>query len=223
MINQWRFHYEKCIPYLQMVLSTPCTNCKSELASTTLQLCGECVLEIPTFLSPVSIESNIISECWTLGPYHSPLGALVRKGKYSNRECTFRLLGEILAGATLDLPEIDAIVSIPLPWSRQWSRGFNQSAILANQIKKILSVPHLHLLKRIDHGELSSSHLNHRYQFLTGRFVIDSKKIPFEIPKTVLLVDDVVTTGTTFEGCAIELLNIGVETIFCVALASTKL
>ena len=110
-----------------------------------------------------------------------------------------------------------------MPWSREWSRGFNQSAILADQIHQLLGVPHLQLLQRIDATEQASKKVHHRTKVLTGRFIVNPRFFRNDIPNTILLVDDVVTSGATFNGCAIELLSMGVQRIICVALASGKL
>mgnify|MGYP001351639543 FL=1 len=57
---------------------------------------------------------------------------------------------------------------------------------------------------------------------ITGRFGLHPRVDKDGIPESILLVDDVVTSGATFEGCAIELLNIGVSRVFGLAVANSR-
>ena len=218
----FRHTYDGIVPWLQGILTADCIHCHDAVAETPLQLCSECAQEIPHTLKTVSLDSAIVHEFWSLGCYRGPLGSVIRKGKYAARQHLFETLGEYLAGACLDLPPVDAVVSVPLPWRRLWQRGFNQSKVLSLEVSRILKVPHFQLVRRIDPKEQASRLLIERSIHLTGRFGLHPRVDAVGVPDSVLLVDDVVTSGATFEGCAIELLNIGVSRVFGVAVANSR-
>ena len=217
-----RYSYDGIVPWIQGIFAVPCIHCHEEMANSSLQLCPACFQEIPYTLRKISLESEIVREFWSLGCYRGPLGSVIRKGKYASRRHLFETLGEYLAGACLDLPPVDAVVSVPLPWRRFWRRGFNQSKVLSVEVSRILNVPHFELLQRIDPKEQASRILQERSIQLTGRFGLHPRVEKHCIPESVLLVDDVLTSGATFEGCAIELLNIGVGCVIGVAVANSR-
>ena len=221
----WMFRqtYDAIVPVLQRVFAVSCVHCGEQLAQTQLQLCEACSSEIPLTLKRIGLGSEIVPECWAMGSYRGPLGSIVRRGKYASRQHLFASLGEFLAGACLDLEPFDAVVSIPLPWTRLWSRGFNQSAVLSLEVSRVLDIPYFQLLQRMDPREQASKMLHERSKNLSGRFELHPRVDIDGIPQRVVLIDDVVTTGATFESCAMELLNIGVQRVIGVAAASSRL
>jgi ComF family protein len=209
-------------PFYQSTFGVVCVHCHEQVAGHSLPLCPECATELPHLLRPLRLESPYLKEAWCMGPYRSPMGSLVRRGKYSSQLGIFEKLGERLAGAALDLPAIDAIISIPLPNNRLRNRGFNQSWVLANSVSKFLGLPQYHILYRVDGSEQAFKTLSERRELLTGRFEV---RPHFELgfsPRRVLLVDDVITTGSTAESCALELLNLGVQEVSVLALVSGR-
>ena len=157
---------------------------------------------------------------WYMAPYRSVLGSVIRRGKYAGQRTVFERLGNILAGAALDLPEIDAVVSVPLPITRQINRGFNQSAILAGCVAKFLGVSQYEILFRVDQQEQAGKSQAERRSRLVGRFEVRPHFDCDTIPERVVIVDDVMTTGSTAESCALELLNIGVREVYVLAVVS---
>lgn len=214
--NDW------AMPFYQATFGVACVHCREQIAGHCLPLCPECALELPHLLRPIRLDSPYVKGAWCMGPYRSPMGSLVRRGKYTNQLGIFEKLGERLAGAALDLPAIDAIISIPLPNNRLRSRGFNQSWVLANTVAKFLGLPQYQILYRVDGSEQASKSLSERGDILTGRFEVRPHFESGFSPKRVLLVDDVITTGSTAESCALELLNLGVQEVSVLALVSGR-
>jgi ComF family protein len=125
-----------------------------------------------------------------------------------------------MALAAFTLPPFDAIVHVPVPWYRKIHRGFDQSEILAQEIHRHLCVPHLKILKRHWGKEQAGLEKKDRNKQMLGRFSCAQKVF---VPPKVLLVDDVVTTGKTLEGCAAELYQVGVQEIIGFSLATALL
>lgn len=217
--SQRRFK-EWITPFVQGAFGVSCVHCREQLASHTLPLCSDCATEIPQFIRPLRLESAYLKQAWCMAPYRSVLGSVIRHGKYGGHRSIFKDLGHRLAGAALDLPEIDAVVSVPLPSNRKRHRGFNQSTLLARTVSELLLIPQYEILFRIDKKEQAAKSQHERKQRLTGRFEVRPHFDPSAIPKKVVIVDDVITTGSTAESCALELLNVGVQEVYVLALVS---
>ncbi|HEX7494821.1 MAG TPA: phosphoribosyltransferase family protein [Bacteroidales bacterium] len=115
--------------------------------------------------------------------------------------------------------DIDLIIPVPLHPAKKQIRGFNQSEIISMGIANVTGLPVD--LKSLSRSVLSATQTNRsRYERWTnveGIFqVIDSQAIK---GRHVLLVDDVITTGSTIESCTNELLRINGVKVSVVALA----
>ena len=121
---------------------------------------------------------------------------------------------EAAAMARFMLGKISCVVPMPAVKVRRWLRGYNQCKYLASALAKRLDKPCLDLLRRVGaparQGGLSEED---RRANVIGTFV--SKKCS-GIP---LLVDDVMTTGSTLSEASRMLKQAGAESVFCIALA----
>ncbi len=136
---------------------------------------------------------------------------LVKRLKYRNE----KYLGEILAGYIKipDAWQIHCIVPVPLHPSRRRKRGYNQSEILAKHLGKSLGVPvEKHLLVRVKNTlpQANITDAKKRAQNVKGAFLA----IPASVGKSVLLLDDVITTGSTVEECAKALRRAGAKNVY---------
>lgn len=111
-----------------------------------------------------------------------------------------RLLGETLKGSAYGA--CDLMLPVPLHPKRYRARGFNQSEIIARGVSEVLNIPvHAGLLKRsVHHDSQTTLGRYERYQNVTGNFLL-SRKAPDLDGTRILLIDDVVTTGSTLEAC----------------------
>ena len=204
---------------LQQIFSIPCYHCKKHLIATSIGLCEDCSLDVP--IAPRRYTgSSLLSESWALAPYHGVMGTLIRRCKYRPDRTLLRHLADRSADAAMDLPFFEAIVHVPVPWTRRMHRGFDQGELLAKSIAHRLQVPHLSVLGRIDKKEQAGLTMDARRRKITERFYC---KPATNIPSIVLLVDDVVTTGNTMESCAVELYEYGARKIIGFSLASALL
>ncbi len=119
-----------------------------------------------------------------------------------------RPLGELLAAALPREERFDAIVPIPLHWMRRWMRGFNQAELLARALGRRCGIPVIPALRRV-HATLSQAGLSNtaRRKNVAGAFRSRSGR-PVD-GKRILLVDDVMTTGSTAAACAMALKRAG--------------
>jgi len=118
--------------------------------------------------------------------------------------------------------KIDHIVPVPLSNSRLQARGYNQSALLASSISRSLHIEvKPRSLSRVK-GTRSQVGLNskERQDNVLDAFKADSNE---NRNKSILLIDDIATTGSTLNECARALKNAGAKEVFCYTVAKTLL
>ncbi len=114
-----------------------------------------------------------------------------------------RHLGARLAEAMPRNERIDAIVPMPIHWTRRLSRGFNQSELLARELSRHTGLPVLTALQRTRRTRKQSDLTGaQRRRNVKGSFSASRNHVQ---GRRVLLVDDVLTTGSTVNEAAAEL------------------
>lgn len=119
----------------------------------------------------------------------------------------------------------DALIPVPLHKVRQRQRGFNQAAVLALNIGRELAIPVLEGILIRGRNTLPQKELNDRERLanLIKAFQIsDGKKTMLESVKKAVLIDDIYTTGSTIEACAMALQKAGVQKIYFLTLCIGK-
>jgi ComF family protein len=161
--------------------------------------------------------SSIVAAC----RYEGVTVELIKRFKYGRDRTLAPVLGQLLSGAMND-PRLvdkrfDAIVSVPLHLLREREREFNQSALLALMLGKQLGCCVKNLLRRT-RATAPQAGLDRmeRMQNLEGAFEV--RKPPLE-GGSLLLVDDVTTTGATLDACAAVLMEAGATEVSAVVVA----
>ncbi len=107
----------------------------------------------------------------------------------------------------------DMIIPVPLHWTRRVKRQYNQSALLAKSLGKELKIPfNPTILKRIRHT-VSQGHLTHKQRQKNVHNAFQVKHSYLIKGKTILVIDDVMTTGSTLNECAKILKKSGVKSV----------
>ncbi len=135
-----------------------------------------------------------------LGPYNGDIQDLCLRLKQESNAWLAPWLSDLFVEARRDamshLPRDTWIVPIPLHWRRRWWRGYNQAEALAHGFARRLDLPVYHPLRRvIATGRLAHKGRTARAKAMRGVFRSQSSRRL--IGRTVLLVDDVLTTGAT--------------------------
>ena len=124
-----------------------------------------------------------------------------------------------LAGKDIFADGVDAILPVPLHYSRLFKRKYNQSAILARELSKISNVPvYYNVLKKCKYTKpqvLCSS--KQRQKNIKDAFVV--KNSSFIEGKHIVLIDDVYTTGATLKECAKILIKSGAKKVSALTVA----
>ena len=111
-----------------------------------------------------------------------------------------RLLGERLAASPL-YADVDLVVSVPLHWTRRWRRGYNQAAVIAREVARVLDAPCAERLLKRRRRTRSQTHLHGdaKAANVAGAFALRGTVRP--AAQHILLIDDVFTTGATLAAC----------------------
>lgn len=175
-----------------------CAYCDDSLTNDSI-FCLHCFASIKPIVShELSITDTYSITVFAISDYKDPVKKLILAKSYSN-QLAARQLGKLLWNMT-DLKNIDFdyIVPIPLHWTRYAYRGFNQAEEIARSIAQASGKQIVHLLKR--HKRTKFQYLlpfAQRKENIKDAFVINNKDIQLYKDKKLLLVDDVMTSGTT--------------------------
>lgn len=155
--------------------------------------------------------------------YDGPVSAMIKKLKFSG----MLSLAPILAGFLTDFWneldwDVDLVVPVPLSRKRFSQRGFNQSELIARKFSKNTGIPCEPgaLMKKLDTPEQVGLSAEERRKNLNGAFAAERVLVK---NKRILLLDDVMTTGSTFAECTAALLAENAESVYCLSAATTAL
>jgi competence protein ComFC len=155
---------------------------------------------------------------YCFGSYQGLLREWLHLYKYGRVKTMGRLLDELLSAALPRDERFDAIVPVPLHWRRRWQRGFNQSELLASGIARRSGVPVIAALRRVRHTATQTGLSNtSRRRNVAGAFEVRRRR-PVA-GKRILLIDDVMTTGSTVASCAAALRRAGALRIVVLTVA----
>ena len=140
-------------------------------------------------------------------PYQSFSMSLKYRGNQNAGLYLGRMLGQELLHTSFS--GCDILVPVPLHKKRLKKRGYNQSEVIARGASEITRIPVVTglLMRSTHHPSQTSMGRYERYQNIKGNFSI-SPGAPDITGRKILLIDDVMTTGSTLEACSQELLNI---------------
>ena len=210
------------------VFAPVCLSCARVLdAPTRSPVCDTCWGRIGRFATPACDLGPLcasLSHVRAVGPFDAVLRDVVHGLKFRSRRSLATRLGPLLRGAAGELlDDADAVVPVPLhPW-RQWRRTYNQADLLAATLGR----PVWHVLRRRRSTppqtalDRHARQANVRHAFALGGWMPgaeDRARRQVE-GRTLVLVDDVLTTGATLEACARVLVDGGAREVRAVTVA----
>lgn len=206
--------------------SQVCTACRADLAQRTGGYCPRCALVFGASTDPATLclQCRVSPPPWEntyfYGPYEGRLKSLVLRFKFQAQlglgEVLHVLLHQALACGSA--PDHDLVIPVPLHPRRLRHRGFNQSLELArgvsgedsrklepNAVTRVRDTPAQHTLPRAK-----------RLDNLADAFLADPAHVQ---GRSVLLVDDILTTGATVQAASQALLQAGATRVSLLVLA----
>jgi ComF family protein len=211
---------DECLAEIEPTIAPQCVLCGDRLMSAQLLigdgLCINCREHRPEFERAVSF-----------GEYRDGLRGLIRLLKYEKVTPVERPLGRMLAHAVSELlpgSSIDdklLLIPVPLHKNRRRERGFNQAELIARAAIKAISrelefAPELMIRQRETVSQVGLSR-EERIENVRDAFCVSN---PGRITgRKVIVVDDVMTTGTTLSECARVLKQAGAERVWAATVA----
>lgn len=214
-----------------------CPVCGAALNDDEKWLCRQCLATLPRtryedvefntmeqlFAGKVPIERATAYFFYEKG---SPFASILHDIKYRGRPGMGRWLAARAVSEMGDshfFDSIDAVTAVPLHRSKIASRGYNQSEYLARGIADALNTPYLEILKAVrPHSTQTHKGAMERWLNIQGNYALRDNTGDLE-NKHILLVDDVITTGSTLTVCALLLKSIPGVQVSVFTLAAARL
>lgn len=210
-----------------------CPACSERILPKGRLLCTNCLFELP-FTDHFEIRENrVAAHFWGRFPIKDAAALLYfkRSGivqnllhdlKYKQNKNVGVTLGKITGEKILSSPffrNIDLIIPVPLHPAKEFLRGYNQSYVFGKGISSVIRIPVDKdiLVKNKKNESQTGKNRSERLQNVDDVYVL--KKTEALKGKNILLVDDVITTGSTLEACMLALRQGHPESISTVTLA----
>jgi ComF family protein len=225
-------------PILQFVYPPLCLACGETLERHERLVCENCWRSIETvhaeddlyqqFLTKLAgdgIISGLFSPFYfeKEGKLQAVIHGLKYQGYTSLGVKAGRKIGERIESVN-DLPKADVLLPVPLHPLKKRERGYNQSELICRGIEEVTRIPvRADLLRRrkytVSQTQLSSEE---RKENVGDAFEINEKKRGDISGKSFILVDDVITTGSTINACARALATAGAKSVHAASIALAK-
>lgn len=209
-------------------------------------LCPTCLVGFPTIHPPVCQRcgkplrgpSSLVFTCIpcrksksavdlirAYGMYDGSLREAIHALKFRRKKVLARPLGNLMAGVSTMWPSVfdaQAVVPVPLHPRRLRERGFNQAHLLAEVVAACLGIPLLSSVLWRTRATPAQAGLVREARLVNvqGAFASDPEMVE---GSSILLVDDVLTTGATVEACASALKSAGAKKVTVLVLARSLL
>lgn len=217
-----------------------CISCGEELQNLDCRICPECLSEIDFHEGKVckicgaeiSPQQVVCSSCKntqfnfdcaiSVCEYGLVSGKIVKALKYSGKKYVAKYMAKYMADTYLSSSEVaDVITFVPQNPIKGKFRGFDHAELIAKDLAKLLNLPLINMLYRVkDTPNQASLPRSMRMTNLDGAFEV-TKDLDLRT-KTVLLVDDVLTTGATASECSLMLKKAHPRRIVTLTFAKTS-
>ncbi|MCX5614279.1 ComF family protein [Bombella saccharophila] len=220
---------------LDWLLPPSCLSCGCEIAPGSAGVCGACfnalrfvhppfcdVCALPLTQDEVAERGWLCETCeirpplWRKGRsaflYEGQARQLIMGLKYGSKTEHAATLARFMTTAGADILKPDTVlVPVPVHRWRLWTRGYNQAALISRVIARKQGLAHCpNGLKRQFRTEALAHLSRHgRHHQLAGAMTVNPRHSEFLQGRSVILVDDILTTGATLGSCAKALLEIG--------------
>jgi len=203
-------------PVIDLLYPRTCGHC-GRVGQAWCTACRAAIEGYPFVLAERRLDSGL--RVMSVGPHDGLLRDAIHAFKFDGARDLAEILGAALDDGLIQSQiNIDVVVPVPLHERRYRWRGYNQSALLADVVAANVGVPHEPLLTRTRYtGTQVGRDAIERQAAVEGAFAADPAQIN---GRRVLLVDDVVTTGSTLSACAEALVGAGALFVIATCVAS---
>ncbi|MDB5183215.1 MAG: putative amidophosphoribosyltransferase [Candidatus Saccharibacteria bacterium] len=195
-----------------------CSDCTVKKLEPVPGRCYRCFRQsLNCSTCPVCRHYSVLKHVWVRTQYNETAKQLVHELKFSfAKDAAHKIAKEIQTTLPLLAPDT-IIVHIPAATTHVRQRGFDQSALIARELSYLTSLPHIHALNRLGQQRQVGASAKTRQQQMKNAFrAVSNHAIE---GMQVLLVDDVLTTGSTLEAAALTLRRAGAKSVSAVVFA----
>ncbi|MDE7244189.1 MAG: ComF family protein [Oscillospiraceae bacterium] len=205
---------------LDLLFPPRCAFCGSLLEHSGSGVCPDCECGLP-YRTDGGVQELEGFPCITAFYYDGAVKEGVHALKFGKKSWRAEVFGRYIAENTAEcFPDaFDAVTFVPVSFRRSLERGFDQAQLLARSAAKTLRLPMLRTLRKIRNNRAQSSLTDpgQRRENVKGVY---RSFCPAKIKgRRFLLVDDVITTGSTITASATVLLDAGAKSVVCASLA----
>ena len=213
-----------------------CLVCGERLSADRLMICPSCLDLLPRYPGSEALyeaEKRLEGHApfteyrSDLGfTHHNPVRDLIHTIKYEDHPELGERLSRLYAPEHLragHFADIGVAVPVPLTPSRLRRRGYNQSTYIAHGLSDILDIPldETLLARRDSNGTQTHRGRESRWESMKKAFYAPHPDLVSR--RRVLIIDDVLTTGSTLTACALALMAAGAESVSYYTLACGKM
>ena len=201
---------KKCGSKIRYISGDTCIKCGKSIQNSSRLYCYDCSRKI-----------HIYDKGYSVFEYNQIKNSLYRF-KYSGRAEYARYyaytanshLGTVLRGLGAD-----ALIPVPIHKKRLKERGYNQAEVFANELSKLLNIPvyNDYLIRKKATVPLKLLDVQERANNLKKAFIIRPNSVELE---TIIIIDDIYTTGATIDEISRVLRDNGVQKIYFLTVAS---
>lgn len=198
-----------------------CLDCSQKLPPMPLH-CYRCGAQSdPSLICPACRPHTSLVAVRVATPYGASMRKLVHHLKYGRAAAAARPLANLIADRLLDLSSGPVVVThAPTASGRIRVRGYDQSELIARTLARTLALPYRPTLVRLGQTRQVGASKEQRKIQMYGAFKLCGKALP---PGAhIILVDDVLTTGSTLEAAAAVLKRAGVESVTAVVCTAAQ-
>lgn len=201
-----------------------CIFCRKVLERS--DICTDCEKDLPyTKGDSITQKFTYVATCVTPLYYKDKVREAILRYKFDNKEYYSERFARIMSDSienNLDCGDVSVVSWVPLSTQRRRKRGYDQAKLLAKGIAENIGLPCEKTLIKIRNNPAQSKTKNaaQRSKNVIGAYRVNDK---FDVrDKNILLIDDVVTTGSTLSECARVLRRAGANKVYCAAIARSK-
>lgn len=192
----------------------PCVLCEIATIENSRSVCDDCWQHLK--VRPCHMTKQDMTILATTH-YQYPINKIIQKFKYNHQLQYLRLFSDLLD--QIKIPKIQAIVAMPISTARLHERGYNQAHLLAKIIAKKYQLPIWAPIERKnEHSQKGQSRTERLTNNIQQQFKIkDKQRITY---RRVLIIDDVVTTGSSIQALTLKLEQLGCKHIHVICIAA---
>lgn len=210
---------------LNLLFPPKCPFCHKVLEEPGAGLCPDCQTGLPWLTEKAAERSVEFADgCYSPLAYRNRVRDGVHHYKFHRCRASAGPFGTLMAQCARDhlLETPDAVTWTPLSRKRLRQRGFDQAELLARAVGKELGVPVVPLLEKVRNTQPQSSLTEKAQREANARGAYRLRAGVQVSGQRLLLVDDVVTSGSTLGECAYLLKQGGAQRVWCLTLAQAR-